>query len=124
MELDESTIKSLDLVYNYTTKSAAIGTLFGVLNKTKTPMGNKYLRQQILQPLGNIDEIQKRLSFISELVENKPLLDSIQKELCGVSNIDAIMNRIALNRANPRDLIQLKNSLISIQSVYSIIQEK
>ena len=124
MGLDESTIQSLDLVYNITTKSASQWTLLWVLNKTKTPMGGKYLRQQILQPLQDIEAIEKRLSFITELVENRSLLDQVQKELSGVANIDAILNRLALNRATPRDLIQLKNSLIAIQSIQQLIQQK
>ncbi len=124
MGLDESTIQSLDLVYNYTTKSASVGTLYGVLNKTKTPMGWKYLKQQILQPLQDIDIIKKRLSYIDELIKNKALLDNIQKKLWSVANIDAILNRLALNRATPRDLIQLKNSLIAIQSVQELIAKK
>ncbi|MCH2189003.1 hypothetical protein MK079_04210 [Candidatus Gracilibacteria bacterium] len=124
MELDEATIKNLDLVYNFMTKSAKVGTLYGTLNKTKTSMGNKYLYDQILHPLQSKQDIDMRLNFIQECIKNPPLLDGIRKELSGIGNIDAVLNRIALGRANARDMIHLKNSLIHIQSVYKLIEQK
>lgn len=122
MNLDESTIRNLDLIYNFSTKSSSLWTLFWVLNKTKTPMGNSLLRQQIIKPLNNIEEIQKRLNFIEEFTKNKILLDKIRKKLEYVSNINSILNRLALNRANPRDLINLKKSLQSILEVFELIK--
>ena len=124
MNLDESTIRNLDLVYNFSTKSSTIWTLFWVLNKTKTPMGNWFLREQILKPLNNIDEINKRLIFIEEFTKNKILLDKTRKQLEYVSNINSILNRLALNRANPRDLINLKKSLQSILEVFKLIENE
>jgi DNA mismatch repair protein MutS len=124
MNLDESTIRNLDLIYNYSTKSSSIWTLFWVLNKTKTPMWNWYLREQILKPLNNIDEINKRLIFIEEFTKNKILLDKVRFKLEYVSNINSILNRLALNRANPRDLINLKKSLQSILEVHELIKNE
>lgn len=121
MNLDESTIRNLDLIYNYSTKSATLGTLFWVLNKTKTPMWNWYLKEQILKPLSDINEINKRLDFIEEFTKNKILLDKVRNKLEYVSNINSILNRLALNRSNPRDLINLKKSLQSIVEVQELI---
>jgi len=121
MNLDESTIKNLDLIYNFSTKSSTIWTLFWILNKTKTPMWNSFLREQIIKPLNSIDEIKRRLDFIDEFTKNKILLDKVRNELKYVSNINSILNRLALNRANPRDLINLKKSLQSILSVFDLI---
>ena len=123
LHLDESTIRNLDLVYNFSTKSASVGTLFGVLNKTQTPMGSRFLRNAILEPLQDIKEIQTRQTYIEELLSDKILLDDIRKELKHIADIDAILNRIALNRASPRDLISLKKSLIAIVNVFEIIQK-
>ena len=124
MNLDESTIRNLDLVYNFSTKSSTLWTLFWVLNKTKTPMWSSFLREQILKPLNTIDEIQNRLDFIEEFTKNKILLDKVRKELEYVSNINSILNRIALNRANPRDLLNLKKSLQSILIVFELIEKE
>ncbi|MDD2871338.1 MAG: hypothetical protein PHS49_05080 [Candidatus Gracilibacteria bacterium] len=124
MNLDESTINNLDLVYNFSTKSSTIGTLFGVLNKTKTSMGTSFLREQIIKPLNNIEQIKNRLDFIEEFTKNKILLDKIREKLEYVSNINSILNRLALNRANPRDLLNLKKSLLSIVEIHEIIQNE
>ena len=124
MNLDESTIRNLDLIYNFSTRSSTLGTLFWVLNKTKTPMWSSFLKEQIIKPLNNIDEIQKRLNFIEEFTRNKILLDKVRLELGYVSNINSILNRLALNRANPRDLINLKKSLQSILNVFELIENE
>ncbi len=123
MGLDESTIKNLDLVYNFATKSATKWTLFWVLNNTKTSAWGRYLREQILQPLQDVDAISLRLDAIEEFVKNPWLLKNIQDELKYVSDIDIILNRLALNRALPKDLLQLKRSLQSVVNVCQIIKE-
>lgn len=124
INLDESTINNLDLVYNFSTKSQTIWTLFWVLNKTKTSSWASFLREQIIKPLNSIDEIEKRLNFIEEFSKNKILLDKVRNKLEYVSNINIILNRLALNRANPRDLLNLKKSLQSIIEIYEIIQNE
>ena len=123
MDIDESTIKNLDLIYNFSTKSSTVWTLFWVLNKTKTASWTRFLREQIIKPLQDIKEIEKRQDMIEEFVENPVLLDKIQWHLKYVSDIDTILNRLALNRALPRDLLNLKRSLQSIVSVLEIIKE-
>ncbi len=124
MNLDDSTIFSLDLIYNLSTKSSSIWTLLWVLNKSKTAAWNRFLREQIIKPLQNIDEIKLRHNFIQEFYDNKILLDEVRQNLVYVADIDSILNRIALNRTNPRDLINLKKSLQSVLEVIKIINEK
>ncbi len=122
MQLDQTTIRSLDLVYNLATASSKHGTLLWVIDETQTPMWKRFLREQILRPLQDIKEIQKRQSFISAFVEDKILLDSIRSELKYISDIDAILTRLSLERAGPRDLLSLKKSLISIRNIRDILK--
>ncbi|MDD3793562.1 MAG: hypothetical protein PHI37_02025 [Candidatus Gracilibacteria bacterium] len=123
LSLDDSTIKSLDLVYNIATKSSKEGTLFGILNKTKTISGSNLMFESILKPLNNKDNIEKRQEFIQAFLDDKILLDKIRDKLQSVSNINGILNRIALNRTTPRDLINLKNSLKSLLEIIEIIKK-
>ncbi len=122
MKLDESTIRNLDLVYNIATKSTKEGTLYWVLNKTKTISGSNLMYESILKPLNNKEEIEKKQSFIEEFLKDKILLDKVRNELQYVSNINWILNRIALNRTSPRDLINLKNSLKAVLKIIEIIK--
>lgn len=122
LQIDEATIKNLDLVYNFATKSQKIATLFWVLDKTKTSSWANILYNSILKPLNNIKKIEERQTFIEEFLKNKYLLDKIRQELTSVSNINNILNRIALNRTSPRDLINLKKSLISMIKIFEHIK--
>ncbi len=123
MDIDESTIKNLDLIYNFSTKSSTVWTLFWILNRTKTASGTRFLREQIIKPLQDIKEIEKRQDMIEEFLKSPVLLDKVQWHLKYVSDVDTILNRLALNRANPRDLLNLKRSLQSIVSVLEVIKK-
>ncbi len=124
MNLDDSTIFSLDLIYNLSTKSSSVWTLLWVLNKSKTAAWNRFLREQIIKPLQSIEEIKTRHNYIQEFYDDKILLDEIRQNLVFVADIDSILNRIALNRTNPRDLLNLKKSLESVVEVINIIEQK
>lgn len=124
MNLDESTIYSLDLLYNLSTKSSTLWTLIWVLNKTKTSAWNRVLREQIIKPLQSVDEINTRNTFVWEFYNNKILLEAVRDQLSYVADIDSILNRIALNRTNPRDLLNLKRSLESVLEVFKLIDSK
>ncbi len=123
LELDESTIRNLDLIFNFQTKSSTLWTLFWVLNKTKTSAWTRKLRNEILRPLINIEDIKKRQDFIEEFLNSPILLDQVQNELKMVSDIDAILNRLALNRALPKDILNLKRSLTSLVNVFELIEK-
>ncbi len=122
IHLDEATIRSLDLVYNISTKSQTLGTLFWVLNASKTPMGKRFLKEQILHPLKNKNDIEKRQKFIAAFKSDKILLDKVRKELKGIIDIDMFLSRLSLGRVSPRDIIHLKNTLIAIQNIHTLIE--
>ncbi|MBW7954933.1 hypothetical protein H3C61_03915 [Candidatus Gracilibacteria bacterium] len=122
LKLDNQTIKNLDLVYNFLTGSEVIGTLFGVLNNTKTSMGKRLLKSSILNPLYDIKEIQKRQDFVEIFFKDKILLSKVREKLSYVSDVEIILNRLSLDRASPRDLLNLKQSLISILEVIDLIK--
>lgn len=122
MWLDESTIKSLDLVYNIATQSKTQGTLLWVIDETKTPMWKRYLAQQILHPLQDIKEIQQRQKYIKLFADDTILLSKLQDQLKYIVDVDALLSRLSLDRAGPRDLLSLKRSLIAVREVIDIIQ--
>ena len=99
-----------------------LATLFWVLDKTKTSSGSNMMYDSILKPLNDIKEIKQRQEFIEEFLKEKILLDKIRQELWTISNINNILNRIALNRTSPRDLLNLKKSLISMLKIFEHIK--
>jgi len=123
LEIDSSTIRNLDLIYNFAVWSYDTWTLFWVLNHTKTSMWKRFLRDSILHPLKDEKEIQKRLDFVEEFLSDKILLDKIREKLSYISDIDAILNRLSLDRASPRDLLNLKKSLKAVLEIFEIIKK-
>ena len=123
VDIDEATIRSLDILYNFFTKSGREGTLFWVLAKTKTPMGTRFLRDALVTPLLDIKQIEKRQQIIGEFLKDKVLLERIQNELKMIADIDTLLTRLALGRANPRDMLSLKRSLRAIVSIRNLIEQ-
>lgn len=88
MGLDESTLKSLDILYNFSIGSSKEGTLYSVLDKMKTSIGKRKLRYEITHPLQDIKKIEERHNFIEAFLGDIILLEKIEKELKNISDID------------------------------------
>lgn len=113
--LDSYTIKHLELVSNLTDGSTK-DTLFHILDRTATPQGKQLLKEIILNPLTTKDEIDKRLKAVEELKK-------IDLDLKGIGDIERIASRVKLKLAKPKELIQLKESLIKVQTILEKLKE-
>ena len=114
MWLDKFTVKNLELISPLQNDSI---TLKDTIDKTLTPMGSRLMGRWILNPLLDKNEISKRQSYIEYFIENDHLRDSVILSMNEISDIERISSKIALNRANPKELISLKNSLKSVQDL-------
>lgn len=106
--LDDATVRNLELLRRF--DGSTKGTLFDHLKETKTPMGTRFLRMNLLKPSYDIQLIENRLDAINELLSS-PSLKSLRSILLRISDLERIVGRIATERANARDLIQLLNSI-------------
>ncbi len=100
------------------------GSLLWVLDRTLTPMGARLLRNWLLQPLLKIETIRARQSAIETfLIETtwRARLRSILKE---IADLERIIGRISLGTANARDLVQLKDSIAQLPSVYKCLADQ
>ncbi len=123
LELDEATIKNLDLLYNFATNSQKEGTLLWVLDQTKTAMWKRLIRKNIVRPYADQVSIEKRHDMITELIKDRVLLRDLQKHLWKISDIDAIITRLSIWRAVPKDLLNLKESLKSLCDAIALIEK-
>lgn len=89
-------------------------TLFGFLNRTKTPMGARTLRSTITRPLTNTDAINYRLDGVEFFTSRPVLLSSVRETLSRLSDIERIAGRIAYGNASPKDLLSLAASLEAV----------
>jgi DNA mismatch repair protein MutS len=120
MFVDAATRRNLELVQTIRDKSLK-GSLLWVLDKTKTSMGARLLRQWVLQPLLDVSAINQRLDAVEELHANALLRAELGKEIENVSDIERAIGRIASGTANARDMIALKESLKLLPKLKSFL---
>lgn len=121
MILDKSTVRNLELLETIY-EGKAKGSLIGVLNKTKTSMGERLLKRYIREPLINTDEIIKRQDSIESLINNNVARKELKKQLKKIYDFQRLTSKIAKGRANARDLISLKQTLSALPEIKKIIQ--
>src|SRR5690606_4485031 len=91
------------------------------LNQCENSMGKRKLRQWILTPLINQEMLEERLEAV-DIFYNKRILTSNVKEcLIQIADIERVVGRIGVGSANPKDLVALKNSLIKILELRSVL---
>lgn len=110
--LDEATKRNLEIISSMG-KDYHDGTLISVMDKTHTPMGARLLRKWILMPLKSVEQISKRLDCVQEFYNNRQLRENVRSLLKNVGDMERIIAKIATSRAVPRDLINLKDSIIN-----------
>lgn len=128
MVLDPATKRNLEIATSYSGETT-YGTLFSIIDKTQTPMGARLLKKWVLRPLKKLEPIQKRLEAVKELYENQKLRKELYEILGEIGDIERLISRIAIRahlpgttgRANPRDMINLKESLKKIPKIKSLL---
>src|SRR5579862_3024955 len=115
--LDTVTVRNLELVAPIFFEDAGRGgttTLLSALDETTTGMGARLLRQWILRPQVNREEILARLDAVQELKNHTVLREEIRHNLAGVQDLERLAGRVTLGVASPRDLLGLRQSLARI----------
>ncbi|MBQ7564417.1 MAG: DNA mismatch repair protein MutS [Lachnospiraceae bacterium] len=122
MLLDMATRRNLELTETIRDKQKK-GSLFGVLDKTKTAMGARMLRSFIEQPLLRKDEINGRLNAVEELVENNVLREELREYLNPIYDLERLASRISYHTANPRDMIAFAGSISMLPHIRALRED-
>ena len=93
------------------------GTLMAVIDRTGTGMGGRRLREWLLYPLLDVEKIGERLEAVDEFVRNPSVRAGVHSALAEVRDIERLMSRVTLGRANPRDLVMLRDSLAELPGI-------
>jgi DNA mismatch repair protein MutS len=121
MLLDSSTVRNLELTETIRDKQKR-GSLLWVLDKTKTAMGARLLRNYLEQPLIDHEMIIQRLSAVKQLKENMITREEIREYLNPIYDLERLMGKISYKSANPRDLIAFKSSLTMLPHIKFLIK--
>jgi DNA mismatch repair protein MutS len=103
MEIDESTRRGLELV-RASGDGGRTGSLLGVLDRTRTPMGGRLLARWLVAPLVDRTRIDDRLDAVGDLLGSPSTAASLAESLAGCGDLERIIGRVVSGRASPRDL--------------------
>jgi DNA mismatch repair protein MutS len=122
MFLDESTILNLELFETMRRRSIK-GSLFNILDKTVTPMGSRLLKRWIAYPLVDVNKIRHRLAAVANFRDDAILREEIREQLNGIYDLERLNGRISLGRANARDLVALKLSILKLPEIKRLLAD-
>ncbi|MEJ2114302.1 MAG: DNA mismatch repair protein MutS, partial [Flavobacteriaceae bacterium] len=115
--MDKFTIRNLEL-YSSTNNNAV--TLLNVIDKTISPMGGRLLKRWLALPLKNVEKIKQRHEVVDSLIKNPTILQKIQSHIKHIGDLERLISKVATAKVNPREVIQLKNSLEAIVPIKAL----
>ena len=118
--IDKFTIRNLEL---FSSNSSREKCCFAdIIDRTSTPMGGRLLKRWIALPIRNVERIEARQDVVAQFVGDPELADAVAEQMRLIGDLERIGSRIAAQRVTPRELVQLKNSLASVDILKSILQ--
>ena len=110
--LDRYSVRNLELVGSANENAP---TLVEVLDHTCSPMGARLLRRWIVMPLKEIKPINDRLGVVQYLIKEEELRENLKQHIRLIGDLERLISKIGLQKANPREVCQLKKALLAIR---------
>jgi DNA mismatch repair protein MutS len=120
--LDDAAVRNLELVR--TLDGERRGSLLALLDETKTPMGARALRSQLLEPLTDIERIRRRHDAVELFFVDARCRDQARARLGEIGDLERLAVRTAVGLATPRDLGVIRNSLVSAEALYQQLSRR
>jgi len=115
--LDRFTIKNLEIFNSYNEGGKS---LIDIIDNTLSPMGGRMLKRWVGLPLKEIEKVNERLDIVEYLIQNQDFREKLHNQISQISDLERLASKVASIRINPRETIQLKNSL---DAIIPIIEE-
>lgn len=112
--LDKFTIRNLEIV---STPQDNGVPLIQILDRTMTPMGSRQLRKWMILPLKDRAAIEERLFVVDTFYNDTSLAEKICDSLKHIADLERLISKVAVNRINPREMLQLKRSLKCVEPI-------
>ena len=122
LKMDIHTKRNLELTETLRLKQRNY-SLIWLLDRTKTAMGSRMLKNYIENPLINKKEIEERYNTVETLLQEFILKSDLQDALYEVYDLERLSGRVAFGNANAKDLLQLKNSLRVLPKIKDILEK-
>ncbi len=118
--MDGFTIKNLEIFHSFSREGKS---LIDVIDKTISPMGGRLLKRWVALPSKNIKLIRNRHLTVEYLIDNETALSSIQENIKEIGDLERLISKVATGKINPREVIQLKNSLAAIEPIKKLLKK-
>ncbi len=122
LEIDMSSRRNLELTETMRDKTKR-GSLYWILDKTKTGMGARRLKSWIDRPLISKSAIERRLDSVAEFVGKQDIRDELRECFKKINDIERLISKTVYGSCNARDFVSLKQSLEVLPDIYNIISE-
>ena len=114
VRLDKFTIRNLELIGSMNEGGSS---LLNVIDKTICPMGARLLRRWMVFPLKDVRPVNDRLDVVEYFFRQLGFKDLIEEQLHRVGDLERILSKVAVGRANPREMVALKVALQAVEPV-------
>ena len=118
--MDGFTIKNLEIFHSFSREGKS---LIDVIDKTISPMGGRLLKRWVALPSKNIKLIRNRHLTVKYLIDNETALSSIQENIKEIGDLERLISKVATGKINPREVVQLKNSLAAIEPIKKLLKK-
>ncbi len=122
LELDQVTVRNLELVEPLFAGQDDRATLFHTLDSCQTPMGKRMLRATILRPLMDAKEIEARYEAVAEAHGDLLKREEVRRAFSGILDLERLLARLSLDSAGPRDVRAMAASLARLPGLKAAIQ--
>lgn len=112
--MDRFTIRNLEL---YQSNNLNAITLIDIIDKTLSPMGGRLLKRWLALPLKNLEKIRQRHQVVSYLTAEEEELEKVQHWIKQMGDLERLISKLATGKINPKEVIQLKNSLEAVAPI-------
>ena len=123
VEIDQASWRSLEISQTIRHHSRQ-GSLLGVIDRCTTPMGSRKLGIWIRTPLTAQQKIEQRQNAIEEVVNDEKLRNNLRSELKSIYDLQRLLAKVSTNRAGPRDLSQIRNTLAIIPKIKACLSAR
>ncbi len=121
LALDYTTLRHLEILEPLHHDAPRNASLYGVVNRTVTPMGARMLRNWLSQPLAAVGPIRRRQEAVQTFIGNSAALDNFRAQLSQVRDLERTLGRLSSGSGNARDLVALRLALEQIPAVKGIL---
>ena len=120
--LDRFTVRNLELISSHNDNAT---TLIDIIDDTLTPMGSRLMKRWLVLPLKEEALIKSRLDAVETFIqtENAQLRYEIGERLKDIGDLERLVSKVAIGRINPKEVIQLKNTLQQIDPIQTLLKD-